>query len=81
MSKQKMYAVTYNAGGLEIRREQIGVSIIDEDGRVSARVYNGLKRKALKLPTKKGQMMTIVTEDGRKDRFGGYPADTFVRFI
>ena len=82
MDKQKMYAVTYGRDGMEIRREQIGVSILDDEGRVSARVYNGLKRKALKLQTKKGQTMNIVTEDGRRDSFGGYPADVpYIRFI
>ena len=85
MDKQKIFAVMYRSesnGPVEVSRQQIGVAILDES-RVSARKYNELKRAAMKAyPTSKGNHhMGIVTEDGRKDKFGGYPAFApYVRF-
>ena len=80
MDKQKIFA-TKISNGNEVARVEIGVAILDE-GRVSARKYNELKRAANKAITNvgKGQYIRIVTADGRRDTFGGYPAETFVRF-
>lgn len=79
MDKQKIYAIRMK-GNVEIDREEIGVVVLDASS-VSARKYNELKRKLLKAyPSKKGHHIIMLTEDGRKDQFGGYPAENFVRF-
>lgn len=74
----KMYAIFYKNGSKETRTEEIGTARLDE-GRISERKYNELKRAAMKL-AKSGERISITTEDGRKDTFGGYPAFTYVRF-
>jgi hypothetical protein len=83
MSKQKIYAVQVKNGVGEIARKEIGVAVLDE-GRISAAKYNELKRAALKAfprdETRGSWCVSIVTEDGRKDTFGGYPADVNVMF-
>lgn len=67
--------------GKVIEIKEIGNAILDE-GRISARKYNELKKKALIgiAPRRKGEYVRIVTENGLKDTFGGYPADTYVKF-
>lgn len=84
MDKQKIFAVMFQHYGpsyIVLSRTEIGVAVLD-DSRVTARKYNELKRAAMKAyPTIPANcVMRIYTEDGRMDRFGGYPADTYVRF-
>jgi hypothetical protein len=68
-------------GNEVLERKEIGTAKLDE-GRLSARKYNELKRALMKECTKKPKNCTwkMVTENGLKDTFGGYPANTFVRF-
>ena len=76
----KIYAQIVKSGNV-IHSQQIGTAILDEN-RISAEKYNKIKREAFKAfpEIKKGCYMTIVTDSGLKDTFGGYPAHTFVRF-
>lgn len=81
MDKQKIFAEKIKDGSV-VKRIELGVAILD-DGRISASKYNSLKRIAFKNigSLKKGAYFNIVTEDGREDKFGGYPAFSFVRFL
>lgn len=73
-----IYAVKYDHGK-EISRTFVDSAIFDGNT-ISARKYNSLKRFVLGIPVKRNQYIRLETEDGRADRFGGYPAFTNVRF-
>lgn len=76
----KIYAQVVKSGKV-LKTEQIGSARLD-DGRVSARKYDELKRAAMKIfpNLEKGEHLQLVTEDGRVDSFGGYPAISCVMF-
>lgn len=76
----KIYAQIIKSNQI-LHSQQIGTAVLDEN-RVSAEKYNALKKAAFKaFPNiKKGCYMSLVTDSGLKDTFGGYPANSFVRF-
>lgn len=76
----KIYAQVVKSGKA-LKTEQIGFARLD-DGRVSARKYDDLKRAAMKIfpNLEKGEHLQLVTEDGRVDSFGGYPSLSYVVF-
>lgn len=81
MTIEKMYAIVIREGK-EIHRAEIGTARLD-DGIISARKYDSLKKAAWKcFPDlkKRGDYISIVTESGKKDTFGGYPAANNVKF-
>ena len=80
MDKQKIFAIITKEGR-EIHRAEVGVAVF-QNGTISPRKYDELKKAAFKaFPNiKKGQKLLMVTEDGRTDMFGGYPAFANVRF-
>lgn len=62
---------------------EIGVAVFKNNSCISGRKYNELKRKALKIvKCGRGESCQMVTESGKVDQFGGYPANEFsvVRF-
>ena len=78
--EMKIYAQVVKSGKV-VKTEQVGSARLDE-GRVSARKYDELKRAAMKIFPKleKGEHLQLVAEDGRVDSFGGYPALSYVVF-
>lgn len=77
--KEKIFVETIK-NGVVIKRAEIGVAVFDE-GRISARKYNELKRKQFASGyIKKGCYQSLVTESGKRDTFGGYPAINMVTF-
>lgn len=62
---------------------EIGVAVFKNNSCISGRKYNELKRKALNIvKCGRGESRQMVTESGKVDQFGGYPASEFsvVRF-
>jgi hypothetical protein len=81
MKKTKIYAVRRNYRTGEQTEALLGRAVLSDINTISAYKYNDLKRSAMKrLPLRKHEVLNIVTEDGKKDTFGGYPAETNVRF-
>ena len=83
MKNVKIYAVLRNGRtGGESHKTELHTARIDDEGRISAAVYDQIKRKTFKLgPAPKGSYWALETEDGRRDTFGGYPCPiSFVRF-
>lgn len=79
--KTKIYANIVKSGKV-IKSACIGSAILDDD-RIKARKYNDLMRCARKeFPEKKkGQYITLTTEDGKECDFGGYTCPfPYVRF-
>lgn len=75
----KFYAVKIK-NGKEVDRVEVGTARVDpENVRISAEKYDGFKRAARKLiHANKGEYVRLVTEDGKIDTFGGYPASGFL---
>lgn len=75
----KFYAVKIK-NGKEVDRVEVGTARVDPDNvRISAEKYDGFKRTARKLlQANKGEYVRLVTEDGKTDTFGGYPASGFL---
>ena len=75
----KFYAVKIK-NGKEVDRVEVGTARVDpENVRISAEKYDGFKRTARKLlQANKGEYVRLVTEDGKIDTFGGYPASGFL---
>lgn len=77
---KKIYAVKI-ANGKEVARKEIGAARIYDDNTISARKYNELKRSLFKAYNiKNGVTVVMVTEDGLRDSFGGFPATGYVKF-
>ena len=77
---RKIYAVKI-ANGKEIDRKEIGTARFYAGNTISARKYNELKMKLFKAYNiKSGETVALVTADGLRDSFGGYPAVNYVRF-
>ena len=77
---RKIYAVKI-ANGKEVDRKEIGTARMYYDRTISARKYNELKLnlfKAYKL--RSGETVIMITDDGFKVSFGGYPAVNCVQF-
>ena len=79
--KEKIYAEKTKNGKV-IEKIEIGTAVFTDDC-ISARKYNEIKRKALKLiKTCNGESFHLVTESGKADTFGGYPALNYqIKFI
>lgn len=75
----KFYAVKIK-NGKEVDRAEVGTARVDpENVRMSAEKYDGFKRTARKLlQANRGEYVRLVTEDGKIDTFGGYPASGFL---
>ena len=80
MKKTEVYAVRYNYRTHALRKTLLGNVILSDVNTISARRYNELKRAALRIPRDRHEVLHLVTSDGKMDTFGGYPADTNVRF-
>ena len=77
---RKIYAVKL-ADGKEVARKEIGTARFYAGNTISARKYNELKLKLFKAYNiKSGETVALVTADGLRDSFGGYPAVNYVRF-
>lgn len=76
--KQTITAYLIDHGEI-IDRQDLSTVIFDEHDRISARTYNKVKRMCSFHP-KKGQYFQLVTNEGKVDTFGGYPAITYVTF-
>lgn len=79
----KFYAVKIK-NGKEVDRVEIGTGRVDpENVLISAEKYDTLKRTSRKLLSAagKGEYISLVTEDGKFDTFGGYPASGFLRVV
>ena len=78
----KFYAVKIK-NGKEVDRVEIGTARVDpENVLISAEKYDTLKRTSRKLLSAgKGEYIILVTEDGKSDTFGGYPAVGFLRTV
>ena len=77
---RKIYAVKI-VNGKKIDRKEIGTARFYAGNTISARKYNELKLKlfnAYKL--RSGETVALVTADGLRDSFGGYPAVNYVKF-
>ena len=77
ISKQTVTAYLIDHGEI-IDRQDLGTVTFDNDC-ISAITYNKIKRSCTFHP-KKGQYYKLVTNEGKEDTFGGYPAYTYVRF-
>lgn len=77
---KKIFAVKIDYNGKEIARKEIGKARMT-DNWISANKYNQLKRELFNAfkNTKKANVY-MMTEDGLKDTFGGYPAIGGVTF-
>lgn len=78
---KKIYAVKI-ANDKEVVRKEIGAARIYDDNTISARKYNELKRSLFNAFKKihGGVTVVMVTEDGLRDSFGGFPATGYVKF-
>ena len=78
----KFYAVKIK-NGKEVDRVEVGTARVDpENVRISAEKYDGFKRAARNLlQANKGEYVRLVTEDGKVDTFGGYPASGFLETV
>lgn len=80
--KTTIYAILRDSRtGADVKKVELGRAILD-DGRMSARTYDGFKRKLLKEcgAAPKAHFWRLETAEGLRDTFGGYPAISFVRF-
>ena len=77
---RKIYAVKI-ANGKEVDRKPIGTARMNYDRTISARKYNELKLRLFKAyKLRSGETVTMITDDGFQDGFGGYPAVNYVKF-
>lgn len=77
---RKIYAVKI-VNGKEIDRKEIGTARMNYDRTISARKYNELKLRLFKAhKLRSGETVVMITDDGFKDSFGGYPAVNYVKF-
>lgn len=81
--KTTIYAILTNGhNGTDVKKYEIGKAILDE-GRMSARTYDVLKRKMFKEcgAAPKAHYWRIETAEGLRDSFGGYPANGYVSYV
>lgn len=75
-----VYKLQNNKGNYgEAQKVEIKNVIVDENGCISTKVYDQVKKTALKLIKElsnksRNYQMHLELADGRKDTFGGYPA-------
>lgn len=82
MALTTIYAVLMNGHtDTEIKRIRLCRVQLD-DGRMSANRYNRLKRQMREVVENppRAHYWTLLTEDGRRDTFGGYPAFGYITF-
>lgn len=81
--KTMIYAILRNGRtGNDVKKVELGEAILD-DGRMSARTYDGFKRKMMREcgAAPKAHYWRLETAEGLRDSFGGYPAINFVAFV
>lgn len=81
--KTTVFAILHNGrNGNDVKNVKLGEAIL-EDGKMSARTYDGFKRKMFKEcgAAPKAHYWRLETAEGLRDSFGGYPAIADVRFV
>lgn len=81
--KTTIFAILRNGRtGDDVKKVELGKAII-YDEKMSARTYDGLKRRMFKEcgTAPKAHYWRLETAEGLRDSFGGYPAVGDVKFV